>query len=264
MALTSFCVLAQVQDQTPNILVFDNLSTEVTMQIPGHYYSTPDPYNRQLIIVHFVPDVSVANWFTNQVNNLLFGGGNDRGNWLCTNCSVVPTDAGAGQWGAFIYSVVNAALWPSVKDENGNYIGQWKPGDTVAICDGNGTCVILTWNVNNGTVAWRPSKDPNAKVIKIDKGKYKNKLESSQSPIGFITNATPLLAVGTNNAIDWAMSTVPVIQLNGFIPSGKFTVISGPLVTVPDGQPPIFGPEGGGGGGGGGGGMCSRFCVDTE
>ena len=134
-----------IPDATPNLLVFDNTPYTVQMDAPGYWSGG-----------NFVATQQTTGWFADFLNKYLFGGGNDRGDWKCSTCSVVPTYDGATEWAIFITSVVNAELWPALKDETGKYIGQWKPGDTIGICNGSGVCVVLTWNAVSGTLGWLP------------------------------------------------------------------------------------------------------------
>lgn len=253
-----------IPNSTPHLLVFDNTPYTVAINVPG-YMSGSD----------FVPTQQTAGWYADFVNKYVFGGSNDRGDWKCSSCSVVPTPDGGAEWGEFITTVVNAQLWPLVRDETGKYIGQWKPGDTIAICNGSGSCVIVTWNLNNGTVGWLPDLTKPNNLIKVDKGKYKNKEGDPPAPQN--SKATPVFD-SDGDLVLWVVTDVPintVTSLNISSSSNLKTpsVTMGPLIPVDPnfplpgdsgGPPAPTMPSTGGGGGGGGGGGSGGACVHVD
>ncbi len=246
-----------IPDATPNLILFDNTSYTVQMDAPGYWSGS-----------NFVETEQTAGWFTDFVNGYIFGGGNDRGDWKCSTCSVVPTLDGATEWGAFITTVVNAQLWPTVQDDTGKYIGQWKPGDTIGICNGSGICVVLTWRAGNGTVGWLPDLTNPGKVIKADKGKYKNKEGQASAPAN--NSATPVYDPNGNLML-LLVTSAPIVNVSSIniksSPTVTITITVGPVIPVNPATPlpgdtggppppPPPPPSGGGGGGGGGGGSC--------
>jgi hypothetical protein len=242
-----------IPNATPNTLVFDNTPYTLEMSAPG-YMPGGNASAHQ-----------TTGWYADFVNKYVFGGGNDRGDWKCSSCSVVPTYEGAIEWGAFITTVVNAKLWPSVKDSTGQYIGQWKPGDTIAICNGSATCVILTWKANNGTVGWLPDLTKPNKVVKADKGKYKNTETESMPQKN--TDATPVFD-SAGDLMLWLVTDIPILNVTSInIKSSSnvtATITVGEMRRV-DTDAPLPGDLGGGpppsipspgSGGGGAGGAC--------
>lgn len=255
-----------IQDANPRRMIFDNGPVSFEMDRPGSWSGGGDGGYT------WIP-AEVSGWFGNFVNRYVLGGMNDRGSWLCTSCSVQPTPDGATEWAAFITTVVNKQLWPNLVDGAGKGIGQWKPGDTIGICNGGGLCVVLTWQMNNGSVGWLPDlmNQPIWVLVKVDKGKYQNKGDTS-GPGASIDGDTIRLPIFDSNRrlVAWVVTNqlptgITVINLNHILPKG--TVTSGPLERVDDPNGPQPGDPGStepepvapsdpGGGGGGDGGGC--------
>ena len=166
----------------------------------------------------------------------IFGGGRDLGDFLCTACPMTGGVENASEWGPFIYSVVNPILWRALGTSGLNN-GAWRPGDTVALCDGvSGVCIILEWRAGGGTNGWWPSANPKVPKLKVDRRKYKNKPENqSGNETGPNWVATPLppetFGAGT---------VLIVVYLDRDLRVGRVDVV----------QPPPPPPPSGGGGGG--------------
>lgn len=185
----------RIPDSSPGYSVFDNSQTSVTIGAPV---------------------TQTVGWFTDFLT-----GARDLGDWFCGSCSV-HAEAPASSWTSFITTVVN----PSLSGPN----GRWKLGDKIAVCDGSGTCVILTFH-GYVTDAWFPDPRQGA-VTKKDKGKYKNKTDTPSSA-GAPPNdgATPFF--GSNgNVLFWLLSSDPAPSTGGTL-----VVKVGPLVGVPADAP---------------------------
>ena len=271
-----------VIDQVPTVTLYSNTPFEVTVARPSHQVSIGSGESFQGIqTVYEEP----TGWFADFTNRYLFGGGRDMGDWYCGSCSVVPTELShAAEWGEFVTSVVNVKQWPNNGiSPNGLNMGQWKPGDTVAICNGGGLCVVLTWKPGAGTVGWVPDLTKPTKIIKKDKGKYKNPEDAPGSPTSTAPGgvdgdryATPVFDRNTGYVIFWMLTNLPP-TITDITQDSKpaCCVYPGLLETVQPGtalpgtpgvnDPGNFGGDGsgsfpgfdfGGGGGGGGGGGC--------
>ena len=184
-------------------------------------------------------DFGIAGIFDGLTNGL-FGGGRDMGDFVCTNCPMTGGIENASQWGPFIYAVANPILFPSLGSSGLNG-GAWRPGDTIAICDGSsGQCVILEWHAGGGSNAWWPSADPKKPHYKTDKHKYKNKVDNQGgAPIVSGGDTVPSqIYVGNRTPIT---TNVPIIYLNGMM---RTWTVSAP----PPEQWPVVPTPGGGGG----------------
>jgi len=194
------------------------------------------------------------------VTNSIFGGGRDLGDFLCTACPTTGDVTSASQWGPFIYGVANPILWPNL-GPSGLNAGAWRPGDTLAICNGSsGVCIILEWHAGGGTNGWWPSINPKKPHIKVDEHKYKNKPENQQGTESIVDRG-PLQDIPLSVATRTIMGTIPIIQIDNAMPL-CCVIIPPPEQWV---QVPTPMPSGGGAGGGGGGGVpADPYTVDLE
>lgn len=265
MAVISFCsglAIARAVDGT-----CDDCGAGHSVPLPsGTQFSnssTPTIFNNTDVTVTIAalgtgsdaPPIDTTNWFT----DLFFGKPRDLGDWLCTACSVTTNADGdtvvITAWAEFITTVVNPQF-------DGGPQGRWKDGDTLAICDGGGMCVILEWHPG-GTHGWLPTtkKFP----IKLDLKKYKNK-----SLNGAVIRDAPLMVPLPISSVGQPGLVAGYIFVDQIITDRDLDACKPQCVTAPPPSqwpttpppppppaPPPPPPSGGGGGGG-------NSCVHVE